>query len=99
MPWKKKKYYSYQNKNFIILFSVFIFILDMPDTSMVVIDWIYSCLWRNVQQSLEGAQIYNKTKTRSKGNFFFFFFFLQPTNIMKDMFTSVASYKHTNRMR
>lgn len=42
-------------------------ILDMPNTGMVVIDWIYSFLWCHVQQSMESAQIYNKTKTGSKG--------------------------------
>lgn len=63
----------------------------MPDTGMAVIDWVYSCLWRNVQQSLEGAQIYNKTKTRSEGNFYAIFFSRFAVKFINERYVYVLS--------
>lgn len=41
---------------------------DMPNQSLDAINWVYFGLWRHVQQSMEGAQIHDKTKAGSKGN-------------------------------
>lgn len=41
----------------------------MPNTGLAAIHWIYFGLWRHVQQSVEGAQIYHETKAGSKGTF------------------------------